>query len=495
MIALWLLLTPVIAVLLIAFVPSKWVDTVFAFLSSIANFVLAVVMMFVVNQNNFQVMWLEKFGIYFALDGGGGSSLLILTANLVMIPVIIYASTKIKKQTGVFLTMLLIMQAGLNGIFLAKDLVLFYIFWEITFIPSLIMLFVWGREKRREAAYSYLVYAMTGSLLMLMSILALKPLSGAESYLFSDLLAVTPNLALSTQNWLFLGFVFAFAVKTPLIPVHSWLIGFHEQNHPSGVADVAGTLYKVGAWGFFAWALPLLPGAAEVFSPFLLALAAVTALYAAWLATYQTNLKRLLAYASLSHMGIVAAGVFALHITGLNGAIYLLAAQMVSTGALFLISGMLFERQKSFELEDYGGAAKSAPALAAITLFILFASIGVPGLANFPGEFLSLLGTFQQNPYLAALACGAIIAAGVYGVNLYQRLYQGEETSPLAEIKLGEVAILAPLLIMIIYLGVLPHKHLQDIEVQASTIAEQHEDMFTVKHDTPNQPKPQEGGH
>ena len=240
-----------------------------------------------------------------------------------MVPVIIYASAKIKKQTGVFLTMLLIMQAGLNGIFLAKDLVLFYIFWEVTFIPSLIMLFVWGREQRRKAAYSYLVYAMTGSLLMLMSILALKPLSGAESYLFGDLLAVTPNLAFSTQNWLFLGFVFAFAVKTPLIPVHSWLIGFHEQNHPSGVADVAGTLYKVGAWGFFAWALPLLPGAAEVFSPFLLALAAVTALYAAWLATYQTNLKRLLAYASLSHMGIVATGVFALHITGLNGAIYL----------------------------------------------------------------------------------------------------------------------------------------------------------------------------
>ena len=338
---------PIIALLVIT-APSQRIDKIAALLSSAITFAIALF----VAQSSLQVMWLEKLGIYFALDGGGGSSLLALTANLVMVPVIIYATTKIEKQNSLFLAMLLLMQAGLNGIFLAKDLVLFYIFWEVTFIPSLIMLFVWGREQRREAAYSYLVYAMTGSLLMLVSILAIKPLSGAESYLFSDLLAATPHLSLPIQNWLFLGFVFAFAVKTPLIPVHSWLIGFHEQNHPCGVADVAGTLYKVGAWGFFAWALPLLPGAAETFSPFLLALAAVTALYSAWLATYQTNLKRLLAYASLSHMGIVATGVFALHITGLNGAIYLLAAQMVSTGGLFLISGMLFERQKSFELDE-----------------------------------------------------------------------------------------------------------------------------------------------
>ena len=217
MIALWLILTPLIAILLITFVPSKWVDTVFAFFSSIANFVLAVVMIFATTQNNFQVMWLEKFGIYFALDGGGGASLLILTVNLVMIPVIIYASTKIKKQTGVFLTMLLIMQAGLNGIFLAKDLVLFYIFWEVTFIPSLIMLFVWGREKRRKAAYSYLVYAMTGSLLMLMSILALKPLSGAESYLFGDLLTVTQIGFVYTKLALF-RFCFCFRCQNTSYP-------------------------------------------------------------------------------------------------------------------------------------------------------------------------------------------------------------------------------------------------------------------------------------
>ena len=269
---------------------------------------------------------------------------------------------------------------------------------------------------------------------MLVAILALRPLSGATSFRIVDLLPATQALPLGTQVWLFLAFTLAFAVKLPLWPLHGWLPDFHEQNHPSGVADVAGTLYKVGGWGFFAFALPLFPAAAALLTPYLLALAAFTAVYAAVVATAQTNLKRLLAYASLSHMGIVGVGVFGLYLTGLGGAMYLLAAQMLSTGALFLISGMLYSRRNSFELSEYGGLAKSAPALAALTLFAMFASIGVPGLSNFPGEFMSLLGAFERSAWLGGFATLAVIAAGVYGVNMYQRLYQVDAKEDVREV-------------------------------------------------------------
>jgi NADH-quinone oxidoreductase subunit M len=364
------------------------------------------------------------------------------------------------------------MQAGLNGLFLAKDLVIFYLFWEVTLIPSVLMLGIWGGAQRRQAALKYLIYAVAGSFVMLVAILAIKPLSGAASYRLADLLLATPSLPSSVQVWLFIGFLLAFAVKLPLWPLHVWLPDFHEQNHPSGVADVAGTLYKVGGFGLFAWALPLLPEAARLLSPLLMSLAAFTALYAAVIATSQTHLKRMLAYASLSHMGIIGVGLFGLHLAGLNGAMLLLAAQMLSTGGLFLLSGMLYERRESFELSAYGGLAKSAPAFAAITLFVLFTSIGVPGLANFPGEFMSLLGAFQSNAFLAALATLSVVAAGVYGVNMYQRLFQAEQEKGVADLRSLETLILIPILAGILWLGLVPAPQVERIEAQSLWVAQ-----------------------
>jgi NADH-quinone oxidoreductase subunit M len=317
----------------------------------------------------------------------------------------------------------------------------------------------------------YLVYAVGGSLLMLVSILAMKPLSGAASYKLADLLAATTAMPAATQTWLFVGLAIGMAVKLPLWPLHSWLVDFNEQNHPSGAADVAGTLYKVGGFGFFAWALPLLPAGAERVAPILLVLAAITAVYGALAAAAQNDLKRLLAYASLSHMGIVGVGLFGLNLAGLNGAIFLLAAQMLSTGGLFLVSGMLFERRASFDLDRFGGLARSAPALSTLTLFLLFTAIGVPGLANFPGEFLSLLGAFQGTPWLAVLATLSVVGAGVYGVNLYQRLYQGEEREATREIGALEVFALIPLIAGILWLGLAPAPQLERIQQQSQLIS------------------------
>jgi NADH-quinone oxidoreductase subunit M len=461
------LLLPFISGLLL-FVAPKGLQRALVLISTVFTFLTALGM---VQVGPYEAPWLPGFGVYLSLSAAGAGGVLVTAASLVMIPTALYASFVIERRTGAFLALLLLMQAGLNGIFLAQDLVLFYVFWEATLIPSVVMLGVWGLERRRQAAITYLLYAVAGSFIMLVAILAVRPLSGAASYRLADLIPATQNLPVTTQVWLFLAFTLAFAVKLPLWPVHGWLPDFHEQNHASGIADVAVTLYKVGGWGFFAFALPLFPAGAAVLTPYLLALAAFTAVYAGIIATAQTHLKRLLAYASLSHMGIVGVGVFGMYLAGLNGAMYLLAAQMLSTGGMFLLSGMLYRRRNSFELSEYGGLARPAPMLAAMTLFVTLASIGVPGLSNFPGEFMSLLGAFERSAWLGGFATLSVIAAGVYGVNLYQRLYQGPMRHEVRDLGRLELVALVPFIVGILWFGVFPQPHMSRIEAQAARVA------------------------
>ncbi|NLG08547.1 MAG: NADH-quinone oxidoreductase subunit M, partial [Deinococcales bacterium] len=389
MISLYVVLVPLAVALLVTLLRANrpFVQAL-AVLGGVATFALA---LFLPGSEPVDAAWLPGLGVSFALDATGAGAVLVLVAALVMIPTLLVAATRVERNAAGFVALLLLAQAGLNGIFLAKDLIVFYVFWEATLIPALLLLGVYGGERRRQATLKYLVYAVAGSFLMLVSILALKGLSGAASFHVTDLMLVTPGLAPSAQTWLFVGMAVGMVVKLPLWPLHSWLVDLNEQNHPSGAADVLGSLYKVGAFGFFAWALPLLPAGALNVAPVLLALAAITAVYGALAAVAQEHLKRFLAYGSLSHMGIIGVGLFGLHLAGLNGAIYFLAAQMVSTSALFLVAGMLWHRRRSFLLRDYGGLAKGAPALAAVSLFLIFAYIGVPGLSNFPGEFMSLL--------------------------------------------------------------------------------------------------------
>ncbi|MDQ3458883.1 MAG: NADH-quinone oxidoreductase subunit M [Deinococcota bacterium] len=462
------LLIPLVAALVVALTRQRRLAGAIAVVASGVTFMAALALG---GDAGVRMAWLPGLGIDFYLRPDGADAVLVAVAALVMIPTLAWAAIKVERGASAFLALLLAMQAGLNGIFLAKDLVLFYLFWEATLVPSLFLLGVWGRARRREAAMKFLLYAVAGSFLMLVAILAVRPLSGALSYGLEDLLTATRTLTPATQTWLFVAFALAFAVKLPLWPLHAWLVDFHEENHASGAADVAGTLYKVGGWGFFAWALPLFPEGARALAPPLLFLAAFTAVYAAVIAAQQRDLKRLLAYASLSHMGIVGTGLFGLHLAGLSGAVMLLAAQMLSTGGMFLISGMLYERRGSFDLEQYGGLAKAAPALAGVSLFVLFAAIGVPGLSNFPGEFMSLLGAYQTSPWLAALATLGVIAAGVYGVNLYQRLYWGEaENGPARELGRAEALILAPIIAGILFFGLLPNAPMSRIDVQAQVI-------------------------
>ncbi len=462
------LLLPVLGSVLVGLVRRR--SAAVAAVGSLATLATFIAALFLPGSGGVSAAWIPGVGAGFDLDPGGAASVFVLVASLVMIPTVLVAALRTERTPGGFVALLLLAQAGLNGIFLAKDLVLFYVFWEATLIPSLVLLGVYGGEKRRAAVVKYLVYAATGSFLMLVSIISLKVLSGSPSFHVMDLMLSAVDLSASTQSWLFAGLAIGMLVKLPLWPLHSWLIDLNEQNHHSGAADVLGTLYKVGGFGFFAWALPILPLAAERWAPVLLALAAFTAVYGALIATSQTHLKRLLAYASLSHMGVVGAGVFALHLAGLNGAMYLLAAQMLSTGGLFIVSGMLYQRRRSFDVDAYGGLARSAPALAAVSLTLIFAFIGVPGLGNFPGEFLSLMGAFQSSPWLAVLATLAVIGAGVYGVNVYQRLFQGEQRTAVSDLSPLEVYLLVPFVAGVIWLGVAPQPQLDRIEVQSRLV-------------------------
>jgi NADH-quinone oxidoreductase subunit M len=381
--------------------------------------------------------------------------MLVIAASLAMMPTLIQA-TRTADQPRLAAVTLLAFLGVLNGLFLASDLVLMYVFWELSLIPTLVLLAAFGLDRKRAALMKYVAYAFAGSLMMLASIAAIRPLSGADSYALSDLQAAAAALPAGTQAWLFAGFAIAFMVKLPILPLHAWLIDVHRQNHPAGFADVAGTLYKVGGFGLFAWSIPLLPAGAAALQPLLLPLAAVTALWGALAATQQTDLKSFIAYGSLSHMGIVGVGVLSLTPAGMTGGMLLLAAQMLSTGALFLLAGMLHARRGTFEFKAFGGLGATAPALTGVTTLTMFAFIGVPGLSNFPGEFLALMGAFTSSAAWGTVAVVSVVAAGVYGVNALHKLFLGGKTGETADLNRTEWGVLAFFLAGILWFGVNP---------------------------------------
>ncbi len=364
-----------------------------------------------------QTPFLPEVGVYYALGLDGAGLLLWLAVNLVVLLGVWVAEVPVR-----FLALAFLMQTGLLGIFAAQDLLLFYAFFEATLIPALLMLWFYGGPERLRAIYTFALFTLVGSLPMLAAIFAVRYLGGAPSFLYTDLVA--HPLGGSAAVLAFLGFLIAFAVKTPLFPLHAWLPSFHQQNHPSGLADAMGTLYKVGIFAFFKWALPLAPEGFREFQGWLLFLAAFGALYAAWLAFSAPDWKTLLAYAGVSHMGVGALGLFSGTAEGTVGALYLLGASMVYGSAMFLLVGRVYQRTSSLEVAPVRGLARHAPALYVLGMFILMAMIGLPGLSGFPGELLVLLGAYQVAPWLTFLAFLSVIAAAAYALTAFQKLFQ-----------------------------------------------------------------------
>lgn len=398
----------------------------------------------------FQTPLLAEAGVYYAVAWDGAGAVLMLAVVVTTFVALLAARDVPPAMVG----LALFMESGLLGILAARDLVLFYVFFEATLIPSLLLLGLFGGSGRVRALVKFAIFTLVGSLLMLAGILAARYLGGAPSFLLEDLLA--HPLAGAAGTWAFLAFLIAFAVKTPLFPLHVWLPDFHAENHPSGLADVMGTLYKVGLFGFFRWALPLFPEAFALFQPWLLALAALTALGAAWVAYAQTDWKRLLAYGALSHMGVGALGLFSGTAEGALGAIFLLAASSVYTGGLFLFAGSLHRRFGTLDLTPTSGLARSAPALAALGLFLVLAMVGLPGLAGFPGEFLNLLGAWQATPAWTFVGFLAVIAAAAYALSAYQRIFHEKPQTPAEDLDAVEWQWGSLVVLVIVFVGVYP---------------------------------------
>jgi NADH-quinone oxidoreductase subunit M len=424
--------------------------------------------------------WVPSLGIQYLVGVDGISLLLVLLTTLLTAIALLASYSAITSSVKEYVLCMLLLETGMLGVFVALDLVLFYVFWEGMLIPMYFLIGVWGGPRRIYATVKFFLFTMAGGVLMLVGILALYVLQGARpggEHTF-DLLKITGlSLPFATQAWLFLAFAVAFAIKVPMFPFHTWLPDAHVEAPTAGSVILAGILLKMGTYGFLRLALPLFPDAAQAFAPLLSWLAIIGILYGALVAMVQPDLKKLVAYSSVSHLGFVMLGIFAFTLQGMQGAILQMVNHGLSTGALFLLVGMLYERRHTRMLEDFGGLWRVVPAFGVVLLVVSLSSIGLPGLNGFVGEFLILVGTFRVNALHAVLATSGIILAAVYMLWMVQRVLFGPVRHE-ANLKLGdltprEYATLLPLLLLIVWIGLYPQPFLRMTEASARQLLAQ----------------------
>ncbi|HET7341682.1 MAG TPA: NADH-quinone oxidoreductase subunit M, partial [Methylomirabilota bacterium] len=407
--------------------------------------------------------WLPTLGVSYHIGIDGISLLLVLLTTFLTPIALASAWRAIEDRTKEFVITMLLLETGMLGVFVSLDLFLFFVFWEAMLIPMYLVIGVWGGGNRIYAAVKFVLYTMVGSALMLVAILSLYYLHGGATGTYTfDLLTLQrwvmpPGAA---QNLMFLAFALAFAIKVPLFPFHTWLPDAHVEAPTAGSVILAGVLLKMGTYGFLRFCLPLFPDASFVFAPVIFALAVIGIVYGAWVSTVQPDLKKLVAYSSVSHLGFVMLGLFTLNQQGVVGGLIQMINHGLSTGALFLMVGMIYERRHTRLIAEFGGLWKIVPAFSALFLVVTLSSLGLPGLNGFVGEFLVLLGAFQVNRWLAAIATTGIIFAAVYLLWMYQRVAFGEvthdENRRLTDLSPREWALLVPVLLFIVWIGVTP---------------------------------------
>lgn len=421
---------------------------------------------------NEQFTWISTTG--FVLDyslGVDGISLLLVALTALLTVVCIGASFRIEQKVKNYMAFMLLFECGMIGVFLSTNLFLFYIFWEVMLIPAYFLVGSWGGERRIYAAIKFVLYTSVGSLLMLAGIIALgyyhQRLAGGAYTL--DLGALlSGKLDPGVQTWLFLAFAAAFAVKVPFVPFHSWLPDAYSEAPAPVTAMLAGAMSKTGAYGFLRYCLPLFPNAVHTLAPLFSTLAVISILYCALLALVQTDVKRLLAYSSISHLGIVMLGLFALNIQGVEGSVLQMVNHGITISALFLIAGFIETRTGTRRLSDFGGLAVRIPVFATVMLIACLSSLGLPGLNSFAGEFLALLGAFRSSAIFGALGTAVIVPAAWYLIRLFQGMMWGPlqregtvgslvRKGTLSDIQLGEFLTILPLLILIFYIGFQPY--------------------------------------
>ena len=437
-------------------------------------------------QFEFRQSWIADLGIQWLLAVDGISLFLIVLTGL-LFPIVLLAVDPGHDDRAYFAWMLLL-EAGVIGVFCAMDLMVFFLCFEVVLVPMYFLIGRWGHANSAYAATKFFLFTMAGSALMLIGILALAFLhaDATGGGLTFDLveLAEAQSLGTTTARWVFLSFALAFAVKVPLFPLHTWLPDAHTEAPTAGSVILAGVLLKLGTYGFLRFGLYLFPEASHFFAPVFLTLGLVGIIYGAVVATMQRDLKRLVAYSSVAHLGFIVLGTFALNTEGIEGGLLQMVNHGVSTAALFLLVGMIYERRHTRQIDELGGLQKSAPVLAAVFTLVMLSSIGLPGLNGFVGEFLVLVGTFNAHRWLAIVATGGVILAALYLLWAYQRVFHGPAEGANAEmpdLKLREGLVLAPLLVLIVAMGVYPKPVIERMEPSVDALVahiETHVDGF-----------------
>ena len=410
--------------------------------------------------------WIPAFGVSYAVGVDGISLLLIVLTGFLTPLALLCSWESIHKKTRAFCMFILLLEAAMIGVFVSLDLFLFYVFWDAMLIPMYFLIGIWGYDRRIYASIKFLLYTMAGSVLMLLAILYLAVLhyQQTSSYSFDLLKLYGLSIPVGVQVWLFLAFALAFCIKVPLFPFHTWLPDAHVQAPTAGSVILAGVLLKMGTYGLLRFAFPLFPEAAAQFAPYIGTLAVIGIIYGALVAMIQPDMKKLVAYSSVSHLGFVVLGLVAMNTQGVQGAVYQMLNHGISTGGLFLIVGMLSDRRHTRLISEFGGLKKVTPRLVAAFLIITLSSIGLPGLNGFVGEFLILMGAYTWNPKLAAFAATGVILSAAYMLWMFQRVNYGpvtEKNEKLEDLKPREWVLLVPVIAMAILMGVLPNLFLK----------------------------------
>lgn len=412
--------------------------------------------------------WIPSLGARYSLGLDGLSLLLLLLTAFINVLCVLISWRAITTKVGAFHFFLLFLESGVMGLFLATDLLLFYLFWEIQIIPMFFLVGLWGHEQCVHAALKFALFTIGGSLLMLVALIGLYTIHGQETgvYTFAYARLLETRLSPAAQFWLYAAFMLAFAIKIPLIPVHTWLPDAHTQAPTAGSLDLAGLLLKAGIYGLFRFGFPLFPVAAQASVPVLIALGLGGMFYAGWIALAQEDLKRLVAYSSISHMGLIVFGLVVWNVTALSGSLIQMINHGITTSALFILIGMLDERLHTRQLSDLGGLWKTIPVWSGFFLFFSLASLGLPGLNNFVGEILILVGTFKERPLTAVAGFIGLLWTVVYGLRMLRKSLWGKagpRRPEIADLTSRELAILIPLCIGALWLGLHPSPALEII--------------------------------
>ena len=434
--------------------------------------------------------WIPMWGTRITMGVDGIALMLILLTTLLMPLVILGGWTSIREKVHSYYALLMALTTGMLGVFVALDLVLFYVMWEVMLVPMYLIIGVWGGQRRLYASLKFFIYTMIGSLLMLVAILYLGMQSpdslGQPNFSYDHILS-TVQLSPTASLWLFGAFFLAFAVKVPMFPFHTWLPDAHVEAPTAGSVILAAIMLKMGTFGFVRFALPLFPSAAMNDSVrfAILSLAVIGIVYGALVALVQPDFKKLVAYSSVSHLGFVMLGIFALTVQSVQGALMINLAHGVSTGALFLLIGMIYERRHSRLIEDFGGLAKVMPVFSTILTIVALSSIGVPGTNGFIGEFLVLVGSFRTQPIFTVIAATAVIFAAAYLLWALQRIIYNPlvkpENAKLPDLNWREIGLLSPLLFAIVWLGVYPAPVLRRTEAAATRLVRQVESAAVAR--------------